>query len=479
MYKVFTLEEMAVISKQIKADGKTVVLAHGTFDLLHIGHIRYLQYAKSLGSRLIVSITADKFVNKGPGKPVFPEGLRADALVALSCVDYVTIVPAPDGVAAINIIKPDVYIKGSDYRYPEGDITGKIIAERAATEVHGGRLIIANTEQFSSTALINQYMNVYEPHLKAHLDGIRSNGGLTGMLDLIESISAMKVLVIGESITDIYRYVVPMGKSAKENIIATRYQDHESFIGGAEIIAMMLRNFCKETKYATWPRAIRKERFVDPNYMRKLFEVCYINDDPIMAHEEAEIISGIEEVLPYIDVIIVLDYGHGMISPRIVSLLAAQNKFLAVNTQMNSNNIGFNVIQKYPRADLVCIDANEARLAVRDRHAPMDGLLRQLSEVINCKKFIITNGKNGSATYDAETKSMHTVPAVPVNSVTDTIGTGDCFLGLAAPLVARGAPLAKAAFIGNVAGAAKTSILGHKRPVDKIDIVKALTGLLK
>lgn len=477
MYKILTLEEIAVLSKNIQADGKKLVHAHGTFDLLHIGHIRYLQYAKSLGDRLIVTLTADKFVNKGPGKPAFPEWLRADALAALQCVDYVAIVQAPDGVNAIRAIKPDIYIKGRDYKNPEGDITGKILAERLATELNGGKFIIANTEQFSSTALMNQHMNIYEPHLKAHLDAIRDNGGLNGMIAALKSMETMKILVIGETITDNYKYVIPMGKSSKENMIATRYQDTESFRGGSEIIATMLRTFCADVKLASWYRNIIKERYVDPGYMRKLFEVCYINDDPILPHEEEKLIMDIEEALPDIDAIIVLDYGHGMMSKRIISLLCAQSKFLAINTQTNSANTGFNLIHKFPRADLVCIDAAEARLAVCDRHLPMDGLIHELAKTIKCDKFIITNGKHGCVTYDGF--ATHNIPAISTNAVTDTMGAGDCFLALAAPMVAQGILLNKAGFLGNVAGAIKTGIIGHKRPVDKIDITKALTGLLK
>src|SRR5204862_3331113 len=117
--KVRTLDELAEITSRLKRSGKTVVLAHGTFDLLHVGHVRHLEAARKLGDVLVVTVTADRFVNKGPGRPVFTEWLRAEMLAALSYVDWVAINPSPDAVSAIDLIRPQFYVKGQDYQNPE------------------------------------------------------------------------------------------------------------------------------------------------------------------------------------------------------------------------------------------------------------------------------------------------------------------------------------------------------------------------
>src|SRR3954449_4546275 len=106
--KVRTLDEVAQISQQLRHFGKTVVQAHGTFDLMHLGHVRHLEAARKLGEVLVVTVTADRFVNKGPGRPVFTEWLRAEMLAALSYVDWVAINPSPDAVSAIDLIRPQV-----------------------------------------------------------------------------------------------------------------------------------------------------------------------------------------------------------------------------------------------------------------------------------------------------------------------------------------------------------------------------------
>src|SRR5262249_46483957 len=128
--KVRPVTELGAIVHRLRQAGKTVVQAHGTFDLLHIGHVRHLEVARALGDVLIVTLTADQFVNKGPGRPVFSEGLRAEMLANLQYVDWVAINPEADAVNAIMTIRPDVYVKGQDYENSESDVTGRIIAER-------------------------------------------------------------------------------------------------------------------------------------------------------------------------------------------------------------------------------------------------------------------------------------------------------------------------------------------------------------
>ena len=153
--------------------GRTVVQAHGTFDLLHLGHVRHLEAARKLGDVLVVTVTADRFVNKGPGRPVFNAELRAEMLATLEYVDWVAINDAADAVSAIEHIRPSIYIKGQDYQNPHGDITGKITLERDAVEAHGGRIHFTDEVTFSSTELINRHLNVFEPHIREHLDTLR------------------------------------------------------------------------------------------------------------------------------------------------------------------------------------------------------------------------------------------------------------------------------------------------------------------
>src|SRR5262249_8048900 len=129
------------------------VLCHGCFDLLHLGHIRHLQEARKLGDWLTVSVTADEFVGKGPGRPHFSAEHRAEALEALDCVDEVFINHSGDAVAAINRFRPNIYVKGIDYEQAANDFA--LARERAAVEKHGGKFATTKSQKWSSSRLLN------------------------------------------------------------------------------------------------------------------------------------------------------------------------------------------------------------------------------------------------------------------------------------------------------------------------------------
>jgi len=504
--KVRTLAEVASACEQSRRAGKIVVQAHGTFDLLHLGHVRHLEAARRLGDVLIVTVTTDQFVNKGPGRPVFNAELRAEMLATLEYVDWVAVNEAPDAVSAIERIRPSIYVKGQDYLQPEGDITGKITLERQAVEAHGGRIHFTDEVTFSSTELINRHLNLFEPHIREHLETLRQNGGLDEMCALIESVADKRVLLVGDAIIDEYQYVLPMHKTPKENMIATRYQDRELFAGGVFAAANHVASFCKQVDIVTclgdsdsYGDLIRqslkpnvglttfaraeapttlKRRFVDPSYMRKLFEVYLMNDEPLTPDVQNDVDRALEKMAGDYDVVIAADFGHGLIALSSIDVLTAKSRFLAVNTQSNSANLGYNLITKYRKADYICIDAPEARLAMSDRMSNLGDIARRLSEEhVDCAKIIITQGKHGCVTFERD-GLVHTIPAFAKN-VIDTVGAGDAFLAVTAPLVAAGAPMSQVGFIGNVVGALKVEIVGHRRSIEKSSLIKGIIGLLK
>lgn len=140
--------KMLDFTKQFRPN-KKIVYCHGCWDCCHIGHIRHLQAAKAMGDILIVTVTSDRFASKGKGRPIFSEAERAEALCALQCVDYVAINDAPDPIKMINTIKPNIYVKGSDYK-------GKNYADFDAVRYIGGRMAFTKTPKFSTTELIEK-----------------------------------------------------------------------------------------------------------------------------------------------------------------------------------------------------------------------------------------------------------------------------------------------------------------------------------
>lgn len=274
---------------------------------------------------------------------------------------------------------------------------------------------------------------------------------MTRVLDLIESVRELKVLFIGDSIIDEYHYVTSLGKSPKEHLIPVRYETKEVFVGGVDAAANHLRSFCAKVDVWRAPGGTRKVRFVDPLYTRKLFEVHY--NAPELDSEPPG--SGY-------DVTVVTDFGHSEI-PEI------QTGFLAVNAQTNSSNIGYNLITKYARADYIVIDEPEARLASGNRYGPIEDVIRAISWG-RCEKIVVTHGARGAVGYDHGI--FYRAPAY-TDRVVDTMGAGDAFFAITAPMARRG-HMQDLLTIGNAAGAIKTQIVGHRNSVTKEALIEFL-----
>lgn len=154
--QLFDLDALADARRAHRDAGRRVVLCHGCFDLLHVGHVRYLDAARALGDILLVTVTPDRFVGKGPGRPAFPQTQRAELLAALRSVDGVAINRWPTAVQLLHLLQPDVYAKGIEYADDANDSTSPLGQERTAVEAHGGQLALIDTEKFSSSAILKQ-----------------------------------------------------------------------------------------------------------------------------------------------------------------------------------------------------------------------------------------------------------------------------------------------------------------------------------
>lgn len=504
--KIKSIEELAEIAECARAMGKSVVLCHGVFDLVHLGHARHFEAARREGDLVLVTITADQFVNKGPDRPVFPEHQRAEMVAAFEAVDWVAINKAPTSEGVIEALKPNVYLKGSEYENPEDDLTGKIRDERIAVERHGGRLVFTNDVTFSSSSLMNKHLPIYDPELRDYFATVREGASLASLLTLLESVKDLKVLIVGDAIIDEYQYVEPLGKPSKENILATLAREREVFAGGVFAAANHVASFCNQIELITclgeedpYEKVIRdslkpnvrlralrapgrpttrKCRFVERGYLRKLFETYYMDDTPFPAARQRAIDDEIAKAAAGKDVVIVTDFGHGLIGRSTTEALTASAKFLAVNAQVNSGNHGYNLITKYPRADYICLDDPEARLAAGDKFGDIERIASDfLAPSLKCDRVIVTHGKYGCITYTKQ-DGVKRIPAF-TKTVVDTVGAGDAFFAVTAPLASISERLDLVGFIGNAAGAMKVGIVGHRRSVEKVELMKYVTALLK
>ena len=335
--KIVTLEVMGELLKQFMKD-KTIVQCHGVFDLLHVGHIKHLNHAKTFGDILIVTVTADKYVNKGPGRPCFTQTLRAEALAALTCVDYVIVNEYPTAVEAIKILCPSFYVKGIEYQNINNDITGKISEEEEAVKSAGGMLKFTDDIVFSSSSLLNQFYSPFSKEVLTFLQDFKTRYQSIDILQYIDQAKNLNVLLIGEAIIDIYHYGEVIGKSGKEPVLVAKYHREEIYTGGVLAVANHLSSFCakvtcitmigEDANYEEFIRERMKEnvevifhykkdaptlvkrRYLEEYTSQKLFEIYEIEDSYFEGKQQREFLNSVNQHINKHDLVIVTDYGH-------------------------------------------------------------------------------------------------------------------------------------------------------------------------
>jgi len=482
-----------------------IVQSHGVFDLLHIGHIKHFQAAKKHGDILIVTITPDRFVNKGPNRPRFTDTLRAEAVAALDCVDFVIINSWPTAVEAIQLIKPSVYAKGDEYQNSESDITGKINDETAAIHGVGGRIVFTNEVTFSSSSLLNEFFSPFSSDVISYLNEFKKKYSYHNITSYLEQSTQLKIVLIGEAIIDDYRFAEVLGKAGKEPTLVAKYKYRELYAGGILAMANHLSDFCKEITCLTYlgenaeyeemirnsvasnvtivpiykknSPTIVKRRYLDEYLRQKLFEEYEINDDFLEENQRAELIQQMTLLLQKNDLAIVADYGHGLLDEKSIDHLTNHAKYLAVNTQANAGNNGFNFISKYKKANYIAVAARELQLNYRQKHLSVSEQLSRLISEHDYDNVMITSGKDG-AYICKKTELICNVPAF-ATKVVDRVGAGDAVLALSSLYAYHNAPAEMIGFIGNVAGAEAVNIMGNKSAINKIGFLKHIAHLLK
>jgi rfaE bifunctional protein nucleotidyltransferase chain/domain len=154
--KIIGLNKLSKALQKHKSSGRKIVHCHGCFDLMHPGHIKYFQAAKKMGDVLVVTITPDEYVDKGPDRPVFHQNLRAESIAALECVDFVAINKWPTAEQTLRLLRPHYYVKGQEFDNLE-DNTGKLKKEYKVLQEIGAEMRFTYEIVFSSTKLLNEY----------------------------------------------------------------------------------------------------------------------------------------------------------------------------------------------------------------------------------------------------------------------------------------------------------------------------------
>jgi bifunctional ADP-heptose synthase (sugar kinase/adenylyltransferase) len=359
-------------------------------------------------------------------------------------------------------------------------------------------------DSFESADLFRRPRIESSPELSAYLERFRLRFDLDDVVRHVEGAGRLRVLAVGEAIIDEYEFCESIGKSGKEPILAARYVSRDRFAGGILAVANQLavaagsvdvltclgerdsqEDFIRETLrenvtlhpiYVMDAPTIVKRRFVEIYPLQKLFELYVMNghdaDDP----EQEQLCEALERLMPTVDVVVVADYGHGMLRERAAELLCARAPFLAVNTQMNADNRGFNTVSKYRRADFVSLSEHEVRLEARSRHRDLRTIVEEVAVRLGCSTVLVTRGRRGCAAWGRDVGYFE-IPAF-TSTVVDRVGAGDAVLSLTALLAAQQSPAELIGLVGNAVGAAAVGIVGNKSTVGVAPLLAELKELL-
>lgn len=501
--KIKTLGELKKILIEHKKQNKKIVHCHGVFDLIHPGHLQYFKEARNFGDVLVITISPDQYVNKGPGRPIFNQQLRAESLAALEFIDYVAVNESPTAVETILLLQPNFYVKGGEYKDLQ-DLTGNISKEKNAIEGIGGEMVFTNDSfTFSSTQLLNKYFSVFSHHTDDYLQKIRQNYAALDIIDMIKTVRSCRAIVIGDTIIDEYYFCQVLGVASKSTTINAEFVDSESQLGGAGAVANHVASFCDDVHFITCIGSnqsyenfildslksnITTKLYTKPNssttikrrYMNgntRIFQLSILNQVPLDDDVTNQVCNYVASVVENYDIVIMQNCGHGFIEPKIMEAISQTASYTAINSQTNSANMGFNLVSQCTNADYLCLDEREIRLACRDKFSLVEDLIPQIAELTGSTCVTVTRGREGSITWRPDCGILH-APAFIAETI-DSTGAGDTYFAVTAPVVAFGFAPELIGFIGNCAGAMSTRVLGNRESIDATALYRFITTLLK
>ena len=507
MKKILNLSELQNIIVSLKKKKKTIVHCHGVFDLIHIGHIRYLEDAKKLGDTLIVTLTEGSYINKGPNRPLFSNSDRMEALSHLKIVDYVHLNNAETAKNIIKIIKPDFYVKGPDYKNPKKDLTLNIYKEVNEVKKNGGKFITTNTPTHSSSSIINSNFLELSENQQTIINKVKNNYPSFDIIkNKLENLKNKKILIIGETIIDEYIFCEALGKASKDLNINLKKISAEKYPGGVLAIARNLQEYCskidilsfignkkdhlnfiksKLNKNVNFDYIIKKNsstiiktRFVDIIDNIKLLGVYNFNDEELESKEEKDLFRKIKKINKY-DLVIITDYNHGLISKKIGSFISKKfkNKY-SLNCQLNSSNMRYQALSKYKNMKLVVINETELRYEFRDRTSKVDYLAKRLMKKLNIEEILVTSGRRGMSYFNKKNPKSKNLQAFSDYAV-DKIGTGDTVLAFFSLMKQSNFGTDLSLLIASLAARHSVRDIANKNPFDKQKLVMELNYLLK
>jgi rfaE bifunctional protein kinase chain/domain len=451
-HKIKTVEEIRDAIGSRPRKHKTI-MCHGTFDVVHPGHIRHMLYAKTKADILIASLTADQHITKGNMRPYVPEDLRAINLAALEMVDYVVIDKDPIPLKNLAMLQPDYFAKG--YEYTAGAVHPKTKDEISILDSYGGEMIFTPGDiVYSSSALIE----LAPPSIAIEkLLTLMEGEGISfkDLRDSLNSLQGIKVHVVGDTIIDSYTYCSMIGGMTKTPTMSVRFEKKVDYTGGAAVVAKHLRAAGAEVTFSTvlgndsyknfvlddltnsgviclpiideTRPTTNKNAIVAETY--RLLKVDTLDNRSISDKITSRLKDQIKDIQT--QAVVFSDFRHGIFNRGTIPALTAaipHGSFKVADSQVASR---WGNILEFEGFDLITPNEREARFALGDQDSVVRPLAGELYRRSGCKTLLLKCGSRGIIVYrsiELEDYRAFFVVETFAERVVDAVGAGDALL---------------------------------------------------
>jgi rfaE bifunctional protein kinase chain/domain/rfaE bifunctional protein nucleotidyltransferase chain/domain len=490
--KIKSADDLADACRSLQQQGTTVVQCHGCFDIVHPGHIRYLQFAKEQGDKLVVSVTGDDHVHKGFDRPYINEELRAENLAALEFVDFVTIDHHDWAGPVLETVQPDIYVKGKEY---ETKTDPRFAREKEIVEEFGGKVVFSSGDVvYSSSYIIEEFGDEFDlEQQKIQAYTRRHEIDRNSVDNLLDRFTDNDILVLGDPVLDHYIQCEESEIASEAPMLSVSPVHDEYYIGAGGLIARQMVNLGADATFLTTiSNGERSQQFRDllsqddvtletvdvddrPIFVKsryivddqKVFKVNEGRYSPASTRAVERMVERLEQQLQHHDALVVTDFGYGLFGPKLVDAISRLTDEYDVPLFVDVSGSGTTSLLRFDGPRFATPTESELRYAFGDDESGLSHLAVNFFNKTDAEGLILTLGKRGALVFYPPTgeppdqrSDTDYLPAF-VKHPRDPVGAGDVFMAALANATLADAPDATAAYLGTSLAALHVSRMGN------------------
>ncbi|MBF0362135.1 MAG: adenylyltransferase/cytidyltransferase family protein [Oligoflexia bacterium] len=471
-------KELTLICQRLKDDGKQITLCQGHFNMIHPGHIRFLEFAKKHADLLIVAIHGPNMIEEQVKNEFYTAEERRSGVAMLSIVDFVYIVEDKNLSEIATIIKPNFFILGAEFK----DSYNKDLRIKDAVKIiedHQGEIIFSSGDiRYTNSDFYEKRVDDLENERKFIFRNVLNKHQIdkNKLQSLANNFKSASIMVLGDSIVDHYCFCDPLGMSSEAPVIVLKELERKSYVGGAAIVAQNVRALSAQPIFISVVGADAEGKYLKSSLLesgvqckfvvdnsrpttlktryvagaQKLLRISRLEEKYLSEKIENKIIKEIRENINLVNTIVISDFSYGLFTENIIeelTTLSLKKNIKILTDSQSSSQIGN--LFKFKNSFLISPTEKEARLAVNDKYSGLEMLGKKLLERSESENLFLKLGPNGFIVFSKTDNKSYIqtehFPALNPNPL-DVVGAGDAMLSaLAVSLSVKGSIMESAA----------------------------------